>query len=325
MDHDQAFKNLILDYPAAALEFFAGARNLAGATITPVREEQLQEVLGSRYRKLDVPLKVEWPDGRRAGVLFVVEEETEPRRFSVHRLAHYCLDLAELLKTTQLVPVVVFLHSGEFPHELRLGDGGDTYLSFHFIHCELARLPAERYLDSNNIVARLNLPNMRHPRERRVEVYAHAVEGLLALEPDWNQQQKYVDFIDAYADLREDEVARYRAEYTDKTGDDAMGFLASLIEEKQQDAMQKGMQKGLQEGRQEGLQKGKREGRQEGKREGRQEGEATLLLRQMALRFGPLDEALRERVRTADADTLLLWGERILTAATAEDVVREQG
>jgi len=40
MDHDQAFKNLILDYPAAALEFFAGIRNLAGATITPVREEQ---------------------------------------------------------------------------------------------------------------------------------------------------------------------------------------------------------------------------------------------------------------------------------------------
>ncbi len=48
MNHDQAFKNLILDYPAAALEFFAGASGLDGATITPVREEQLQEVLGNR-------------------------------------------------------------------------------------------------------------------------------------------------------------------------------------------------------------------------------------------------------------------------------------
>jgi len=226
MDHDQAFKNLILDYPAAALEFFAAARGLEGATITPVREEQLQEVLGSRYRKLDVPLKVEWPDGRRAAVLFVVEEETEPRRFSIHRLAHYCLDLAELLKTTQLVPVVVFLHPGEFPHGLSLGDGEDTYLSFRFIHCELARLPAERYLDSGNIVARLNLPNMRHPRERRVEVYARAVDGLLALEPDWNRQRKYMDFIDAYAELSEDEVARYSTEYIDTTGGDTMGGLA---------------------------------------------------------------------------------------------------
>ncbi len=235
MDHDQAFKNLILDYPAAALEFFVGARGLDGATITPVREEQLQAVLGSLYRKLDVPLKVEWPDGRRAAVLFVVEEETEPRRFSIHRLAHYCLDLAELLKTTQLVPVVVFLHQGEFPHGLRLGYGEDAYLSFRFIHCELARLPAERYLDSGNIVARLNLPNMRHPRDRRVEVYARALDGLLALEPDWNKQLKYIEFIDAYADLREDEVARYRAEYIDNTGGNTMGLAAILRQEGRQE------------------------------------------------------------------------------------------
>jgi len=218
MDYDQSFKNLILDYPAAALEFFANAQDLAGASITPVREEQLQEVLGSRYRKLDVPLKVEWPDGRRAGVVFIIEEETEPRRFSIHRLAHYCLDLAELLKTTQIVPVVIFLHSGEFPQELRLGNGEESYLSFRFIHCELARLPVELYLDSDNIVARLNLPNMRHPREQRVEIYARALDGLMTLEPDWNKQQKYIDFIDAYADLQEDEVARYRAEYI-QTGD----------------------------------------------------------------------------------------------------------
>lgn len=114
MDHDQSFKNLILDYPQAALEFFAQVRDLAGATITPIREEQLQEVLGNRYRRLDVPLKVEWPDGRRAGVLFVLEKETQPSDFSIHRLAHYCLDLAELLKTERVAPVVVFLRPAGF-------------------------------------------------------------------------------------------------------------------------------------------------------------------------------------------------------------------
>jgi hypothetical protein len=280
MDHDQAFKNLILDYPVAALEFFAGVRGLADATITPVREEQLQDVLGSRYRRLDVPLKVEWPDGRRAGVLFVVEEETEPRRFSIHRLAHYCLDLAELLKTDQVVPVVVFLQAGEFLKELHLGDGEDKYLSFRFIHCELARLTADHYIDSDNIVARLNLPNMRHPRERRVEIYARAVEGLMALEEDWNKQRKYVDFIDAYADLRKDETARYRTEYIDNTGDNPMGFLANLLEEKWQEAERKGLesgiQKGIQKGVKEGMEKGMEKGMERGLQEGRQEGEAKL-------------------------------------------------
>lgn len=69
MNHDQNFKNLILDYPRQALEFFAAAE--AGplewetARITPVRQEQLQERLGERFRELDTPLLVEWPDGRR--------------------------------------------------------------------------------------------------------------------------------------------------------------------------------------------------------------------------------------------------------------------
>jgi hypothetical protein len=305
MDHDQAFKNLILDYPAAALEFFAGAHDLAGATITPVREEQLQEVLGSRYHRLDVPLKVEWPDGRRAAVLFVMEDETEPRRFSIHRLAHYCLDLSELLKTTRVVPVVVFLRRGDFPRDLFLGNDADIYLSFRFVYCELARLPAEHYLDSGNIVARLNLPNMRHPREQRLKVYARAVEGLVDLEPDWNKQRKYIDFIDAYADLDEDEIARYRAEFIDNSGDKAMGLAAILREE----------------GRQQGKQEGRQEGKQEGRQEGRQEGEAALLLRLMERRFGPLNPNLRERVRTADADTLLVWGERLLTAATPAEIL----
>jgi len=142
-----------------------------------------------------------------------------------------------------------------------------------------------------------------------VEVYARAVDGLLALEPDWNRQRKYMDFIDAYAELSEDEVARYSTEYIDTTGGDTMGGLATLIEEKQQESWQKGRQ----------------EGRQEGWQKGRQEGEAGLLLRLMERRFGPLAETLRERIRAADADTLLRWGERILTAATAEDVVKDQG
>ncbi len=291
MDHDQSFKNLILDYPAAALEFFANAHDLVGATITPIREEQLQEVLGSRYRKLDVPLKIEWPDGRRAGVVFIIEEETNPRRFSIHRLIHYCVDLAELLKTTQVVPVVVFLHSGKFPQELRLCNGEDIYLSFRFIHCELARLPAEHYFESGNIVARLNLPNMRHPRDKRVVVYAHAIDGLATLERDWHKQQKYAEFIDAYADLHEDEVARYRAEYIDNTGGNTMGLVAIL--------------------------------REEGRQEGRQEGEAAILLRLLALKFGLLPEPIAEKIRRADAETLLAWSERVLTAATLEDVLKE--
>ena len=54
--HDQNFKNLILDYPVQALEFFAEEEagiDLSEARIVPVRQEQLMERLGGRFRELD--------------------------------------------------------------------------------------------------------------------------------------------------------------------------------------------------------------------------------------------------------------------------------
>ena len=61
---------------------------------------------------------------------------------------------------------------------------------------------------------------------------------------------------------------------------------------------------------------------QELREEGRQEGEALLLLRLLERKFGRLDPQIRERVRIADADRLLNWGERLLSADRLEDVFR---
>jgi hypothetical protein len=55
MSHDQNFKHLILDYPVAALAFFApdeASEGLQGAKVLPVRQEQLKERLGDRFREL---------------------------------------------------------------------------------------------------------------------------------------------------------------------------------------------------------------------------------------------------------------------------------
>lgn len=147
MRHDQRFKNLILDYPHEALPFFAETEALdlpRDARITPIRQEQLQERLGERIRELDVPLLVEWPDGECAALLFAIEEESDPRRFSVHRLIHYCTDLSELYRTDRVVPVVVFLRGAPNRRSLTLASDRHVYLSFTFIPCELARdaLPA---------------------------------------------------------------------------------------------------------------------------------------------------------------------------------------
>jgi hypothetical protein len=316
MTHDQNFKNLILDYPREAIALFAAAEARAidrDARVTPVRQEQLQERLGERFRELDVPLLVEWPDGRREAILFVLEEETEPSRFSVHRLAHYCLDLSELLDTTRLVPVVIFLRAGDFPARLSLGGDTGTFLDFRFLAYALPRIPAREHFDSPNLVARLNLPNMAYGPEEKLEVYAKAIRGLTELEPDPERQLKYLDFIDIYAALDENERIVYRQRYPQEVAE-MTRFAERFLE--------KGRQEGLEKGLEQGLEKGIEQGRAKGREEGIEQGEARVLLRLLTLKFGPLSAPVQARVESADADTLLLWSERVLTAGTLDEVLQ---
>ena len=298
VSHDQNFKNLILDYPRHALAFFAAEEAPApedDVRIVPVRQEQLQERLGQRYRELDTPLLVEWADGRREAVLFALEEESDGRRFSPHRLAHYCLDLAELFDTDRVVPVSIFLRASPAPAALALGTERRRYLTFDHLACRLDAMDAARWLHSDNPVARVNLPNMRCPASRRVEVYAQAVRGLLTLEPDGAKRAKYLEFIDIYAALTDNEFQRYRRQYPEEST-----TMTGVI----------------QRARDEGV----REGIREGIREGRVEGERTVLERQLRRRFGLLSPAVVDRLHKASVADLEAWAENLLDARTTDDV-----
>ena len=86
------------------------------------------------------------------------------------------------------------------------------------------------------------------------------------------------------------------------------------------EALTKGLTEGLTKGLTEGLTEGMMRGRAEGRAEGRREGETEMLLRLLRLRFGALPTEVVARVSAADAETLLLWSERVLTASCLEAV-----
>jgi hypothetical protein len=154
-------------------------------------------------------------------------------------------------------------------------------------------MPYRRHRDSTNIVARLNLPNMRYAPEDRVDVYAAAVRGLSTLEPDPERQLKYADFIDIYSALDDNERRRYESEHPDEARTVSTYF-----------------------------QQARQEGRQEGRQEDVQKGESLVLLRLLRLKFGEIPDDIRRRIEAADAETLLTWSERILTATSVDEVVR---
>ena len=288
---DQNFKNLILDYPREALAFFAkdeAIADLSEARIIPIRQEQLKDRLGDRFRELDVPLLVEWPDGNREAILFVLEEETQTNRFSIYRLAHYCLDLAELMETDRVIPIVIFLNTGNRKDRLRLGGDNNTYLEFNYLSCDLKRLSAHDFKDSDNIIARLNLPNMHHQKHERLSIYFAAQLGLLTIESNPNKQRKYIDFIDFYANLSEAEMTEFRTNYLNKAGE--MMGLAQIL-------------------------------KQEGLEEGRQEEASKLFLLLLKSKFGSVSQQLQDKVRTANAELIESWTKQIFDATTAEELL----
>ena len=295
--HDQNFKNLIVDYPRDALAFFAAEEAPApgdDVEITPLRQEQLKERLGDQFRELDVPLLVEWRDGRREAVLFAVEQETEPRHFSPHRLAHYCLDLAEMFDTDRVVPVTIFLRDAKAaPASLVLGTERRPYLRFDYLACRLTDTPYEDWRESRNVAALVNLPNMRVPEGRRVDAYADAMRGLGAVETDPDKRAKYMEFIDTYAGLDEDEHRRFERDYAEESK-----AMAGMI------------------------QRARDEGWQEGRQEGRHEGERAVLERLLRRRFGLLPPAVAARLSRASADEIEAWADNVLDAATLDDVFR---
>ncbi len=66
--------------------------------------------------------------------------------------------------------------------------------------------------------------------------------------------------------------------------------------------------KGFEKGREEGIEKGIEKGRAEGETIGKQLGESTLLRRQLERRYGPLPTWVKEKLATADSQTLEHWG-----------------
>ena len=139
-----------------------------------------------------------------------------------------------------------------------------------------------------------------------IQEVAHKETALQALEA----LLRY--FVQATQQLGEEDVKELLR--LTSQGDDVMQtFIDRYIEEGER----RGMQKGFQKGRQEGIQ----EGEQKGMREGEQKGEAAMLLRLLELKFGVVSAQDRRRIESADAQTLLLWSERVLNAESVEQVL----
>ncbi len=340
ISHDQYFKSLITQYPRQALALFDPARFASldeSVIITPLRQELPKRRLGDRFFEMDTPLRVSWPDGEREDMVVLFEEESVPSRFSPLRLLHYTTGLALAEKIERAAVVVIFLRRGRIRSEFCLQADSGWTVRFRFRTVELPRLKAADFAAHPNVVARILSVCMGYPSDplSRVRVYAHAVNGLLELEPDPEKQNLFEGFIASYLHLGDDEFRLYQQLYpSEKT------HMAGLVEHLREN-LTKELEPMLRQQLIPGL---KQELRQELRpalmqelrpalmqelrpalmQEGAQRGVARMLADMLAERFGPLDDETSKRLAGASQEELRHWSLRLLTAQSLDEVFRLQ-
>jgi predicted transposase YdaD len=134
----------------------------------------------------------------------------------------------------------------------------------------------------------------------------------LLYQRDWSKQRiiNLYRVIDWIMRLPQEFEARLREGILQMERRKTMTYLSSIERIGMEIGMKKGMQQGLEEGRQKGLQ------------EGLQEGRVELLAELLARRFGELDGNVRQRLATAAAEQLSVWGANFVDARSLADVFR---
>ena len=322
--HDQNFKDLILDYPQAALAFFAAEEGITlydEIDITFIRQEPPRRRLRDRALILDTPMRVHWRNGEREDAIFLFEEESVTRHFNIARMNRYTATVIHTQKTCHVYPVGIFLRRGTIEERLIVEGRHRRYQDFTFLPCRLAEMQAADFANSPNIVARITSVCMARPADSpsRVRVYGQAVKGLLTLERNPDLRQKYLDFIETYLTLTAEEWRLYEQLYP--TENRKMGaFTQRWLEQGRQEGIRQGVQQGILQGRESGL----KEGREEGIQLGAEHTQRRVLTKLLVSRFGPLDTATERRLQQASLEQMDRWTDQALTAQRLDEVFRLQ-
>jgi predicted transposase/invertase (TIGR01784 family) len=318
MDHDHSYK-LLFSHPEMVADLLRGF----------VREPWVQELDFSSLEKMsgnyvtddlrdredDVIWRVRWGQEWLYIYLLLEFQSSIDRFMAIRVLIYVGLLYQDLIRSEQwsadrrlppVVPVVLYNGTPQWnaPDEVAdlivpMPSGLERYRPrLHYLLLDEGRFSAQELAPLRNLVAALfRMENSRTPDD---------VEQVLSALVEWVSDPRQDSLRRAFTIwLKRVFLPGRMPHATFETLND-LQEVKSMLTERITDWTKEWRQQGKEEGRQ----------------EGRQEGEAALVVRLLERRFGPLAEPVRQRVRLADAETLLEWGDRILTATTLDEIFK---
>jgi hypothetical protein len=289
------------DFPKEALEWILPDIPTQLGPIRSVEficQETAKRRLSDAHLSLDMPILFTFEKDQV--LLWIVEFQEDKHRFSIFKLLRYATDLMEKYPDALMIPTVLFTDRTRWrtdvQRQISSKWGGKLFLHFEYIFLKLFDHNARDYYNHRNPLVKILMPKMNYRPEERYEVIRQAYMGLFELAAP-TMFDKYIDFIDVYAEIREDERESLLLEMT-KQEDTVM--LAQYIREK-----------GFQDGEIKGEIKGEVKGRR------------ILLEHLLTRRFGTLPDWGQERLAHATVEQLDRWGDRVLDAESIQAVLAE--
>lgn len=234
---------LFLDFPQETLEwFFPQAEQNWGQVrkIEFIRQEPKKRKLSELSLALDMPILFFFENQQL--LLWLVEFQEDKAKFSIYKLLRYTTDLMEAHPQALVIPTVLFTDRTKWRKEVvrklqtKLNDR--LFLHFEYMFFKLFDFNARDYYNINNPVVKILLPKMNYKKDERIEVIRQAYSGLFQLASRM-LFDKYVDFIDVYAEVSEQEQENL---YHEIIQHKETAMLAQYIRDK---GMQQGMQQGI--------------------------------------------------------------------------------
>jgi predicted transposase/invertase (TIGR01784 family) len=278
---------------------------------------------GQREHYSDLLYTVFLKEDTSAFVYFLFEHKSRPDRFVALQVLRYMVEIWELhrkqnkqAKTLPLIIPIVVYHGKNSQKAARLADLIDLptmKYNAYVPHFDLAFYdfsPASDEKIKGAITLRLMLACFRAKNNPRTVGHVLEIFGLLGKLDNSETSMRWIEVIATYMfqtmDIDRNVMHNIATLQLDASKEDTIMTLAERL-------------------RKEGRMEGRMEGKLEGKLEGEVLGRHAMLQRQLGKRFGKdiLDIRMQERLRTASAEQLDLWAERILDARTLEDVFRE--
>ncbi len=319
--HDRFFKE-VWSRKAIGRDFLR--RYLPREVVATLDLKALELVKGSfvdpqlREYHSDLLYRLRLKDGEPALAYVLLEHKRHPKRSTPLQLLGYIVHIWQEAaeqsngsgRVPPVIPVVVYHGDQPWPYGQTLQSALPfpaplaPYLpDFRYVLCDLSELDAAEI--QGNALLRVALLTMKYIGDPQLAARLPEIFGLLSV---FGEQRTVLGYLETL--LRYLVAAAVTISETDVRR--ALVEVLPTLEERIMPTM---VETWLEQGRTEGLARGRTEGIQAG--------EKRVLLRLLERRFGKVSKTYQTRIAAADADTLLLWSERVLFAQRLADVFSE--